>query len=85
MLAPALWIASLEAVFRPGWPGFQNLFDDWANFTVYLSLFVLGRLAGDRPRLVAAAERGRFAALALGLVAYAARMGCYEWLPVGSG
>jgi len=85
VLAPALWIGALEAVFRPGWPGFQNLVDDWANFTVYLSFFVLGHLAGNSPQLTEAAERWRLAALALGLVAYAARMSCYAWLPVGSG
>jgi len=84
MLAPAMWIALLEAVFRPGWPGFQNLVNDWANFTVYLSFFLFGYLAGMDPGLPEAAERNRFAALALGLLAFLARLSCYRWLPVGS-
>jgi hypothetical protein len=85
ILAPALWIALLEAVFRPGWPGALDLVNDWANFTVYLSLFAFGYLAGADSRLAEAAERTRFAALALGLVAFVARLACYEWLPVGDG
>lgn len=85
VLAPALWIAVLEALFRPGWPGFQNLVNDWANVTVYLSCFVLGSVAGNRPGLLEAAARARYAALALGLGAFALRIACHEWLPVGSG
>jgi peptidoglycan/LPS O-acetylase OafA/YrhL len=85
VLAPALWIAALEAIFRPGWPGYQNLVNDWANFTVYLSFFVLGYLAGRDQRLLEASERHRLAALALGVLAFLARLGCYEWLPVGGG
>ncbi|MBX3606991.1 MAG: acyltransferase family protein [Piscinibacter sp.] len=85
VLAPALWIALLEAAFRPGWPGYQNLVDDWANVTVYLSFFVSGYLAGVDPRLPEAAERHGFTALVLGLAAFAARLACYEWLPVGAG
>jgi hypothetical protein len=85
ILAPALWIALLEAVFRPGWPGFQNLVNDWANFTVYLSFFVLGYLAGADPRLPEAAERYWIAALVFGLLAFVARLACYRWLPVTSG
>jgi len=85
VLAPALWIAVLEAVFRPGWPSSLNLVNDWANVTVYLSCFVFGYMAGTDPRLAEAAERNGFAALALGLVAFAARLACYKWLPVGDG
>lgn len=85
VLAPALWIAVLEATFRPGWPGFQNLVNDWANVTVYLSCFVLGSAAGNRPDLLEAAERARYAALALGMVAFGLRIACYAWLPVGGG
>lgn len=85
VLAPALWIAALETTFRPGWPGFQNLVNDWANVTVYLSCFVLGIAAGNRPALLEAAERARYAALALGMGAFALRIASYEWLPVGSG
>jgi hypothetical protein len=85
VLAPALWIALLEAVFRPGWPGSLNLVSDWANFTVYLSCFVFGYMAGADPRLAETAERIGFAALALGLVAFAARIASYRWFSVGDG
>ena len=85
VLAPALLIGALEAVFRPGWPGSLNLVNDWANVTVYLSCFVFGYIAGADPRLAEAAARIGFAALALGLVAFAARIACYMLLPVGDG
>jgi peptidoglycan/LPS O-acetylase OafA/YrhL len=85
VLVPALWIGALEALLRPGWPGYQNLVNDWANFCVYLSFFVLGDLVGGDPRLPEAIERHRFAALALGLGAFAARLACHRLLPVGSG
>jgi glucan biosynthesis protein C len=85
LLLPALWIGMLEAVFRPGWPGFQNLVNDWANFTVYLSFFLFGYLAGADPRLQEAAEHHRLAALALGLLAFCLRLACYDLLPVGPG
>ena len=39
---PALVLAIIEAVFRPKWIGFQNLYDDWANVLLYLSYFVYG-------------------------------------------
>jgi hypothetical protein len=85
VLAPALLMAALEAVFRPGWPGALNLVNDWANVTVYLSFFIFGYIAGADPRLAEAAERIAFTALALGLFAFAARIACYIWLPVGDG
>ena len=54
ILVPCVWIALLEAVFRPGWPGFQNLVNDWANFTVYFSFFLFGYFAGSFPELLGA-------------------------------
>jgi type IV secretory pathway TrbD component len=45
----------------------------------------VGCAAGNRPALLEAAERARHAALVLGVLAFVARMACYEWLPVGSG
>jgi hypothetical protein len=85
VLVPAVWIAILEGAFRPGWPGFQNLVNDWANFTVYLSFFVLGYAAGTARELLEAMERSRLLALVLGLLAFAARMAVYRLLPVPSG
>ena len=85
VLIPALWIALLEAVFRPGWPGFQNLVNDWANFTVYLSFFILGYAAGAAPELLEAMERNRLGALSLGVLAFFARLAVYRFFPVGPG
>jgi len=34
-------------VFRPFYPGFQTLVNDWANFTVYLSFFLLGYIIAN--------------------------------------
>jgi Acyltransferase family len=85
VLIPAVWIALLEAVFRPGWPGFQNLVSDWANFTVYFSFFVFGYAAGTVRDLLEAMERNRLPALALGLLAFAARLAVYRLFAVPSG
>lgn len=85
VLIPAVWIAILEGAFRPGWPGFQNLVNDWANFTVYLSFFLFGYAAGTARELLEAMERNRRAALALGLLAFAARLAVYRIVPVPPG
>jgi peptidoglycan/LPS O-acetylase OafA/YrhL len=42
IILPLFIITFFEIVFRPFYPGLQNLVDDWANFTVYLSFFILG-------------------------------------------
>ena len=85
VLIPAIWIAILEGAFRPGWPGFQNLVNDWANFTVYLSFFVFGYAAGSARELLESMERNRLPALALGLLAFATRMAVYRLFPVPPG
>ena len=64
----------LESAFRPGWPGYQNLINDWANFTVYLSFFVFGYLAGRDRGLLEASERNRHLASVVGLMAFIARL-----------
>ncbi|HTL88217.1 MAG TPA: acyltransferase family protein, partial [Leptolyngbya sp.] len=38
----AIPLALIEALFRPRWIGFQNLYDDWANVLLYLSYFIYG-------------------------------------------
>jgi hypothetical protein len=85
ILLPALWIGLLEGLFRPGWPGFQNLVWDWANFSVYLSAFVMGAFAGSLPALLEAAERNRLLALCLGVLAFVARLAVYNLFTVGPG
>ena len=85
ILAPLIWIALLEGVFRPGWPGFQNLVNDWANFSVYLSFFLFGYFAGLERNLLEAAERNRFSALTIGLLAFVARLAVYRLFAVHNG
>jgi len=85
ILVPLVWIALLEGLFRPGWPGFQNLVNDWANFTVYLSFFLFGYFAGAERSLLEAAERNRYLAVAVGLLAFVARLAVYRLFTVHNG
>jgi glucans biosynthesis protein C len=80
ILFPALWIGVLEAAFRPGWPGYQNLINDWANFTVYLSFFLFGYIAGAERSLLEAADRNRRLALFIGILAFLGRLGIHRFL-----
>ncbi|SBO43366.1 acyltransferase family protein [Cyanobium sp. NIES-981] len=60
-----------EALLRPHWPGFQNLYDDWANLVLYLLYFVYGALFCSRSGLWTALDRHRALLLAtagLGMV-----------------
>jgi peptidoglycan/LPS O-acetylase OafA/YrhL len=38
----AIPLAIIEGVLRPKWPGFQNLYSDWANFFLYFFYFIYG-------------------------------------------
>ncbi|MBD2039734.1 acyltransferase family protein [Microcoleus sp. FACHB-672] len=38
----AIPLAIIEGALRPRWPGLQNLYDDWANFCLYLLYFIYG-------------------------------------------
>lgn len=38
----ALPLIVIEAALRPAFPGFQNLYNDWANFLYYLTFFIYG-------------------------------------------
>lgn len=40
----AIPLMAAQAVLRAKWPGFQNLYDDWANFAFYFTVFVYGYL-----------------------------------------
>ena len=82
---PALWTGLLEALFRPGWPGSLNLVSDWANFTVYLSFFFAGYVAGSVPELLQAVEKYRLAALILGITAFLSRIAVYTVVTVPDG
>jgi glucans biosynthesis protein C len=85
ILLPALWPCLLEALFRPGWPGSLNLVNDWAIFTLNLSFFLAGYIAGTLPELLRAIEKHRLAVLILGIAAYIARMATYSVTAVPDG
>lgn len=85
ILFPALWTGLLEALFRPGWPGYQNLVNDWANFTIYISFFFAGYVAGCIPELLQSFEKYRSAALILGVAAFLLRISVYEVTTVHDG
>jgi len=57
ILLLALPLMLIEAALRPHWIGFQNLYNDWANFCLYLSYFIYGYLICADPRFELAIER----------------------------
>jgi glucans biosynthesis protein C len=46
----ALPLAAIEALFRPRWIGFQNLYDDWANVLLYFTYFIYGYIFSSERR-----------------------------------
>lgn len=53
----ALPLAIIEGALRPRWPGFQNLYDDWANFFLYLFYFIYGYIICSDARFGQAIDR----------------------------
>lgn len=39
---PIIPLAIVQLTLRDRWPGFQNLYDDWANFSFYSLFFIFG-------------------------------------------
>jgi len=64
----AIPLAITQAVFRARWPGFQNLYDDWANFTFYLIIFSYGYLLCSDVRFSRAIEQHAGISLVFGVV-----------------
>lgn len=54
---PLLLLAGIEVALRGRWPGVQNLYDDWANFALYSTLFVTGFVLARQPAFEAAVHR----------------------------
>jgi len=52
IMIPIFVFALLETTFRPFYPGFQTLINDWANFTVYLSFFLLGYIIASNKNCI---------------------------------
>jgi peptidoglycan/LPS O-acetylase OafA/YrhL len=62
-------LAGAQILLRARWPGYQNLVDDWGNFTYYSLFFLFGACLGRWPSLEAAIEGERRRAGLLGLAA----------------
>lgn len=54
---PALPLAIIEGSLRPKWPGFQNLYNDWANFFLYFLYFIYGYVICADPRFGEAIDK----------------------------
>jgi glucans biosynthesis protein C len=61
-------LAAVQVGLRARWPGYQNLYDDWANFAFYSLFFVGGFLLTCYPAVerTVHAERRRAAVVGLG-------------------
>jgi glucan biosynthesis protein C len=66
---PIIPLALVQVTLRGYWPGFQNLFDDWANFAYYSLYFILGFLIARLPAFERALCREYRRAALIGLVA----------------
>jgi peptidoglycan/LPS O-acetylase OafA/YrhL len=52
IILPIFIIILFEMLFRPTYPGWQTLVNDWANFTVYLTFFVLGYIIANNGKCI---------------------------------
>lgn len=73
----AVPLAVIEGVLRPRWPGFQNLYDDWANFCLYLTYFVYGYLICADARVGRAIARQRYLASGLAIASMSVLFGLW--------
>ena len=65
---PALLLATIQVALRERWPGIQNLYDDWANFAFYSTIFIAGFLLARRASFERAVQREWKRALIIGLL-----------------
>jgi peptidoglycan/LPS O-acetylase OafA/YrhL len=66
---PLIPLIAVQIALRGRWPGWQNLVNDWANFTYYSLYFLYGFALARFPELEAAVHREWPRALAIGLTA----------------
>ncbi|BAZ23478.1 hypothetical protein NIES4073_43670 [Kalymmatonema gypsitolerans NIES-4073] len=78
ILLLALPLAAIEAALRPRWPGFQNLYDDWANFCLYLLYFIYGYFLSSDVRFGQAIDRHKSIALVLACTCMLVLFGLWE-------
>lgn len=75
LMALALPLMAVEALLRPHWIGFQNLYDDWANLSLYLLYFFYGFLFCQRRGLWGALDQHRWRLCALAGLTMAVLLG----------
>jgi len=73
----AMPVAITEVIFRASYPGLQTLISDWANFTQYLYLFILGFVICSDGRFWRAVERHGLVALVCGIVTVSIGVGLH--------
>ncbi|MCP5465322.1 MAG: acyltransferase family protein [Thermotogae bacterium] len=57
LFKPLILLVFFECLLRPGWPGFQNLYNDWANFFMYFILFVYGYIFAMNSKFISNIEK----------------------------
>jgi glucans biosynthesis protein C len=62
-------LAAVQIGLRGRWPGYQNLYDDWANFAYYSLFLVAGFLLARFPAAEAAVHRERLRTACVGAAA----------------
>lgn len=65
LLLLALPLMLSEALLRAHWPGFPNLYNDWANFCLYLLSFIYGYWFCHHSGLWIALDRHRWSCVSL--------------------
>jgi glucans biosynthesis protein C len=78
MLLLALPLMLIEAALRPRWIGFQNLYNDWANFCLYLTYFIYGYLICADPRFTRAIEQNWKAIALLAVASMSVLFGLWQ-------
>jgi peptidoglycan/LPS O-acetylase OafA/YrhL len=68
VFAAAVPLMLAQAAFRAKWPGFQNLYNDWANFTFYITTFLYGFVLVSDPGFSRSIQRNFKTSLVLGII-----------------
>ena len=70
LLPLAIPLMAIQVSLRVRWPGHQNLFDDWANFCFYITMFGYGYILFAMEGVVDHVARHRRLFLGLGLLGW---------------
>ena len=81
---PILPLAIIQMTLRGRWPGYQNLIDDWANFSYYSLFFLLGAALAHLPTVERAAQREWKRAGLIAIATAVAMLGIDAWRATGS-